>query len=66
MRGLGLACESTSLRSVSTRAKRQSVAMLSTKPRLYLGTLPLPPPPALPQVGLWAVLHEVRPSTRSS
>jgi hypothetical protein len=36
------------------------VAILSTKPRLFLGTLPLPPPPALPQVGIWAVLHEIR------
>ena len=36
------------------------VAMLSTKPRLFLGTSPLPPPPVPPQVGLWAVLHEIR------
>jgi putative oxidoreductase len=36
------------------------VAMLSTKPRLFLGTLPLPPPPAPPIDGLWAVLHEIR------
>jgi uncharacterized membrane protein YphA (DoxX/SURF4 family) len=37
-----------------------AVAMLSTKPRLFLGTSPLPLPPVPPQVGLWAVLHEVR------
>ena len=36
------------------------VAMLSTKPRLFLGTLPLPPPPAPPVAGIWAVLHEIR------
>jgi putative oxidoreductase len=36
------------------------VAMLSTKPRLFLGTSPLPPPPVPPQLGLWAVLHEIR------
>ena len=36
------------------------VAMLSTKPRLFLGTLPLAPPPVPPQVGIWAVLHEIR------
>jgi putative oxidoreductase len=36
------------------------VAILSTKISLYLGTYPLPLPPAPPQVGMWAVLHEVR------
>jgi uncharacterized membrane protein YphA (DoxX/SURF4 family) len=36
------------------------VAMLSTKPRIFLGTSPLPPPPVPPQIGLWAVLHEIR------
>ena len=36
------------------------VAILSTKIALYLGTSPLPLPPVPPQVGFWAVLHEVR------
>jgi len=36
------------------------VAMLSTKVALYFGTSPLPLPPAPPQVGAWAVLHEIR------
>jgi putative oxidoreductase len=36
------------------------VATLSTKISLYLGTSPLPRPPAPPQIGMWAVLHEVR------
>jgi putative oxidoreductase len=36
------------------------VAMLSTKPAIFLGTSPLPLPPAPPQIGLWAVLHEIR------
>jgi putative oxidoreductase len=36
------------------------VAMLSTKISLYLGTSPLPLPPAPPIVGIWAVLHEIR------
>jgi hypothetical protein len=27
---------------------------------MYLGTSPLPLPPAPPQIGIWAVLHEVR------
>ncbi len=36
------------------------VAMASTKIPLYLGTSPLPLPPVPPQVGFWAVLHEVR------
>jgi uncharacterized membrane protein YphA (DoxX/SURF4 family) len=36
------------------------VAMLSTKISLYLGTSPLPLPPAPPKMGIWAVLHEIR------
>jgi putative oxidoreductase len=36
------------------------VAILSTKISLYLGTSPLPLPPALPKIGIWAVLHEIR------
>src|SRR5947209_18898754 len=36
------------------------VAILSTKISLYLGTSPLPLPPVLPRMGIWAVLHEVR------
>ena len=36
------------------------VAILSTKISLYLGNSPLPLPPAPPQVGFWAVMHEWR------
>jgi uncharacterized membrane protein YphA (DoxX/SURF4 family) len=36
------------------------VAMLSTKISLYKGTSPLPLPPSPPQIGFWAVLHEIR------
>ena len=36
------------------------VAVLSTKIDLYLGTSPLPLPPAPPKIGIWAVLHEIR------
>ncbi|HTY57110.1 MAG TPA: DoxX family protein [Candidatus Binataceae bacterium] len=36
------------------------VAILTTKISLYLGTSPLPLPPAPPQIGFWAVLHEIR------
>ena len=36
------------------------VAILSTKVSLYLGTSPLPLPPSPPQIGIWAVLHEIR------
>jgi hypothetical protein len=36
------------------------VAVLSTKISLFLGTYPLPLPPVPPQIGVWAVLHEVR------
>lgn len=36
------------------------IAVLSTKIGLYLGTSPLPLPPAPPKEGIWAVLHEIR------
>src|ERR1700723_2878444 len=36
------------------------VAIFATKIGLYLGTSPLPLPPALPKVGFWAVMHETR------
>src|SRR3954454_24499698 len=36
------------------------VAMASPKIPLYLGTSPLPLPPVPPQIGFWAVLHEIR------
>ena len=36
------------------------VAMAATKIPLYLGTYPLPLPPVPPQIGFWAVLHEIR------
>src|SRR3954464_2189030 len=39
---------------------QMTVAVLSTKIASYLGTSPLPSPPAAPKMGIWAVLHEVR------
>jgi len=36
------------------------VAMASTKIPLYLGTSSLPLSPVPPQIGFWAVLHEIR------
>jgi putative oxidoreductase len=36
------------------------VAILTTKISLFLGTSPLPLPPVPPQIGFWAVLHEIR------
>jgi putative oxidoreductase len=36
------------------------VAILTTKISLYLGTSPLPLPPAPPKIGFWAVMHESR------
>jgi Metallo-beta-lactamase superfamily len=36
------------------------VAVLSTKIGLFLGTSPLPLPPAPPKTGIWAVKHEIR------
>lgn len=36
------------------------VAILTTKIGIFLGTSPLPLPPAPPKIGIWAVLHEIR------
>jgi uncharacterized membrane protein YphA (DoxX/SURF4 family) len=36
------------------------VAIMTTKIGVYFGTSPLPLPPAPPQTGFWAVLHEIR------
>jgi uncharacterized membrane protein YphA (DoxX/SURF4 family) len=36
------------------------VAILATKISIFLGTSPLPLPPAPPRTGMWAVLHEIR------
>ncbi|MDP4220093.1 MAG: DoxX family protein [Bacteroidota bacterium] len=36
------------------------VAILSTKIGILLGTSPLALPPSPPQIGIWAVLHEIR------
>ena len=41
------------------------VAILSTKISLYLGTSPLPLPPAPPHVGIWAVFMRFDPTTRN-
>jgi len=39
---------------------QMGVAVLTTKIALFLGTSPLPLPPSPPQIGIWAVLHEIR------
>lgn len=39
---------------------QMTVAILSTKISVYLGTSPLPLPPSPPKTGFWAVLHEIR------
>jgi putative oxidoreductase len=39
---------------------QMTVAILTTKISMYLGTSPLPLPPVPPQTGFWAVLHEGR------
>jgi putative oxidoreductase len=36
------------------------VAVIATKIDLYFGTSPLPLPASPPQIGVWAVLHEIR------
>lgn len=53
---LGLFTRITSLYFIA----QMLVAVLTTKVALYLGTSPLPLPPAPPQTGIWAVLHEIR------
>jgi len=53
---LGLFTRATSLYFIF----EMIVAILTTKVALYLGTSPLPVPPAPPQIGFWAVLHEIR------
>jgi putative oxidoreductase len=37
-----------------------TVAIITTKIALFLGTSPLPLPAAPPKIGIWAVLHETR------
>ncbi|HVM31719.1 MAG TPA: DoxX family protein [bacterium] len=39
---------------------QMTVAILTTKVSMFLGTSPLPLPPVPPQTGFWAVLHEGR------
>src|SRR3954454_5009241 len=39
---------------------QMTVAVVSTKIGLYLGTSPLPLPSSPPKIGFWAVEHEVR------
>jgi putative oxidoreductase len=36
------------------------IAIVTTKISIFLGTSPLPLPPAPPKIGHWAVLHEIR------
>ena len=36
------------------------VAVISTKPDLFMGTSPLPLPASPPKIGFWAVEHEIR------
>jgi putative oxidoreductase len=58
--GLMLICGLTTRLIAAPFIIEMIVAILSTKISLYLGTSPLPLPPAPPQVGMWAVLHESR------
>jgi uncharacterized membrane protein YphA (DoxX/SURF4 family) len=64
--GLEIVCGLLLLAGLTTRliaipfVMEMIVAILFTKISLYLGTSPLPLPPVPPQVGFWAVLHEIR------
>src|SRR5438105_6713665 len=54
-------CPETDLRRHRRQRQwRRAEVQRDLKIPLYLGTSPLPLPPVPPQIGFWAVLHEIR------